>query len=71
MMLRTFSTTDMSYWQISFPLLLMGLGLPFYFVPLTALALLAWTGIACFISALVIWLAPRPTRAVDMSHAGH
>ena len=160
MMLRTFATTDMSYWQISFPLLLMGLGLPFFFVPLTALALgsvdehetasaaglmnfirtlsgavgtslittiwddkstvmhaelsglidqtgevtrtltnsglsadavleslermtqtqgvmlatnelLAWTGVAFFISALVIWLAPRPSRAVDMTQAGH
>jgi len=160
MMLRTFATMDMSYGQISFPLLLMGPGLPFYFVPLTALALgsvkehetasaaglmnfirtlsgavgtslittawddktsvmhaelagltdrtgdvamtlsrsglsddamlqtidrmtqgqsvmiatnelLALTGIVFFISATLIWLAPRPTRAVDMSHAGH
>jgi len=157
MMLRTFATADMSYGQISFPLLLMGLGLPFYFVPLTALALgsveeqetasaaglmnfirtlsgavgtsiittawddkssvmhaelsglvdqtgdvartlsssgltgdgvlqmidrmtqsqsvmlatnelLACTGVAFFVSASLIWLAPRPTRAVDMSH---
>jgi len=29
----------MSYWQISLPLILMGLGLPFFFVPLTALSL--------------------------------
>jgi len=160
MMLRTFATMDMSYGQISFPLLLMGLGLPFYFVPLTALALgsveahetasaaglmnfirtlsgavgtslittawddktsvmhaelagladrtgevattlsnsglsydamlqtidrmtqgqsvmlatnelLAFTGVLFFFSATLIWLAPRPTRAVDMSHAGH
>ncbi len=33
--LRTIATTDMTYWQISRPLLLMGLGLPFFFVPLT------------------------------------
>jgi DHA2 family multidrug resistance protein len=33
--------------------------------------LLAFTGILFFISATLIWLAPRPTRAVEMSHAGH
>jgi MFS transporter, DHA2 family, multidrug resistance protein len=37
--IRTFSTTDMSFWQISGPLLAMGLGLPFFFVPVTTLAL--------------------------------
>ena len=37
--LRTIATTDMTYWQISHPLILMGVGLPFFFVPLTALAL--------------------------------
>ena len=37
--LRTFATTDMTFWQISRPLLFMGLGLPFFFVPITALAL--------------------------------
>jgi DHA2 family multidrug resistance protein len=36
---RTFATTDMSFWQISGPLLAMGLGLPFFFVPVTTLAL--------------------------------
>jgi DHA2 family multidrug resistance protein len=36
---RSFSTTDMDYWQIARPLLLMGIGLPFFFVPSTALAL--------------------------------
>jgi DHA2 family multidrug resistance protein len=39
MMWRTIATTDMTYWQIARPLVLMGLGLPFFFVPLTALAL--------------------------------
>jgi len=39
LLLRTGATTDMTYWQISWPLLLMGLGLPFFFVPITALAL--------------------------------
>jgi DHA2 family multidrug resistance protein len=39
MLIRTGATTDMTYWQISVPLLMMGLGLPFFFVPLTALAL--------------------------------
>ena len=33
--------------------------------------LLAFTGIVFFQSATLIWLAPRPSRAVDMSHAGH
>jgi len=37
--LRTIATTDMTYWQIARPLILMGVGLPFFFVPLTALAL--------------------------------
>lgn len=39
MALRMGATTDMTYWQIARPLLFMGLGLPFFFVPLTALAL--------------------------------
>lgn len=36
---RTGSTTDMTYWDISIPLMVMGLGLPFFFVPLTGLAM--------------------------------
>jgi len=36
---RAFLTVDATYWQISIPLLLMGAGLPFFFVPLTALSL--------------------------------
>ena len=39
MILRAHATTAMTYWQISTPLILTGLGLPFFFVPLTALAL--------------------------------
>jgi DHA2 family multidrug resistance protein len=158
--LRTIATTDMTYWQIAFPLILMGLGMPFFFVPATAIALgsvderemasaaglqnflrtlsgafatsivqTVWenhtsvrhaelagyvdrTGettralqgsgmtpdavlnsldrmltsqsvmlatnevmgvvaLVCLASALFIWLAPRPARAVDMSQAGH
>ena len=158
--MRTIATTDMTYWQIAHPLILMGIGLPFFFVPLTALALgsveehetasaaglqnflrtlsgavatsiaqtswenktsevhadlsglvdrsgetarslsasgmtpdavrstldnllqgqsvmlatneIMWlVAIAFFIAAFVIWLAPRPTRAVDMTRAGH
>jgi DHA2 family multidrug resistance protein len=38
-MLRAGATTDMHDWQIAWPLILMGAGLPFFFVPLTALAL--------------------------------
>jgi len=37
--IRVGYTTEASYWQIALPLLLMGLGMPFFFVPLTALAL--------------------------------
>lgn len=37
--LRSSLTDDVTYWQISIPLMLMGLGLPFFFVPLTALSL--------------------------------
>jgi len=39
MLLRTYVTMDVTYWQIAIPLILMGLGLPLFFVPLTALAL--------------------------------
>ena len=39
MFLRTTMTNDVTYWQIAFPLILMGIGLPLFFVPLTALAL--------------------------------
>lgn len=37
--IRTGATTQMTFWQISGPLLAMGLGLPFFFVPITSLAL--------------------------------
>lgn len=36
---RTIATTDMGYWDVSLPLMFMGLGLPFFFVPLSGLAL--------------------------------
>jgi drug resistance transporter, EmrB/QacA subfamily len=36
---RAVATTDMGYWQVVAPLMATGLGLPFFFVPLTALAL--------------------------------
>jgi len=39
MLLRAVLTTDVTHWQISIPLMLMGLGLPFFFVPLTSLSL--------------------------------
>jgi len=158
--LRIVATTDMTYWQIATPLLIMGVGMPFFFVPITVLALgsvdepetasaaglmnflrtlsgavatsivqtmwedhtsmrhadlvgtldrtgeaarsLADSGmtpdmvnstldrmlqsqsvmlatneimtlvaVAFALSACVVWLAPRPTRAVDMTKAGH
>jgi DHA2 family multidrug resistance protein len=38
-LMRTDGTTDMTRWQVSSLLLFQGIGLPFYFVPLTGLAL--------------------------------
>jgi DHA2 family multidrug resistance protein len=38
-LLRTGLNNDATYWQIATPLILMGIGLPLFFVPLTALAL--------------------------------
>ena len=38
-LLRSFGSTDMSNFQIGWPLLLQGIGLPLFFVPLTGLAL--------------------------------
>lgn len=39
MILRSAVTSEITFWQITPPLILMGIGLPFFFVPLTALAL--------------------------------
>lgn len=36
---RTIATTDMGYWEVAIPLMAMGLGLPFFFIPLTGLAM--------------------------------
>jgi DHA2 family multidrug resistance protein len=36
---RTVATTDMTYWQIARPLIVIGIGMPFFFVPIIALAL--------------------------------
>ena len=36
---RSLGTLEMSFWDITTPLLIMGLGLPFFFIPLTNLAL--------------------------------
>ena len=36
---RAFATTDMGYWDIALPLMFMGFGLPFFFIPTTGLAL--------------------------------
>ena len=38
-LLRTTATTNMGYWDVSQPIMLMGLGLPFFFIPLTGLAM--------------------------------
>ncbi|MFP8967287.1 DHA2 family efflux MFS transporter permease subunit [Pokkaliibacter sp. CJK22405] len=37
--IRAFSTTDMTYWHVALPLFIMGLGMPFFFMPLNTLAL--------------------------------
>lgn len=36
---RTVASTDMGYWDVAFPLMLLGLGMPFFFIPSTAAAL--------------------------------
>ncbi len=36
---RTIANTDMGFWDVSLPLMAMGLGMPFFFVPTTSLAL--------------------------------
>lgn len=36
---RSYATTDMTSWQIAWPMLLQGLGMPFFFIPLTNLVL--------------------------------
>lgn len=38
-LLRSVATTDMGYWDVSQPIMLMGLGMPFFFIPTTSLAL--------------------------------
>jgi DHA2 family multidrug resistance protein len=38
-LLRTHANLEMGYWQVGLPLLAMGIGLPFFFVPITGLAL--------------------------------
>ncbi len=40
-MWRAYSTTDMAFWDIALPLLLMGFAMPFFFIPTTTLALSA------------------------------
>lgn len=37
--LRIFSNTDMTYWDIAFPIMIMGLGMPMFFISSTGLAL--------------------------------
>ena len=36
---RTVATTDMGFWDVATPLIVMGFGLPFFFIPTTGLAL--------------------------------
>ena len=38
-MYRAVATTDMTYWNVALPLMLLGLGMPFFFIPSTAAAL--------------------------------
>lgn len=37
--LRMFSNTDMTYWDIAFPIMIMGLGMPMFFISSTGMAL--------------------------------
>lgn len=37
--IRANATTDMTAWQISWPMIMQGIGMPFFFIPLTNLAL--------------------------------
>jgi len=37
--IRSVATTDMTAWQIAWPMILQGIGMPFFFIPLTSLAL--------------------------------
>jgi DHA2 family multidrug resistance protein len=39
MFARSFYTTDATFWQVSMPLLIQGIGVPFFFVPLMGMAL--------------------------------
>jgi DHA2 family multidrug resistance protein len=36
---RSVATTDMGFWDVALPLMVMGLGLPFFFIPTTSVAL--------------------------------
>ena len=36
---RSIATTDMGFWDVATPLVVMGFGLPFFFIPTTGLAL--------------------------------
>jgi DHA2 family multidrug resistance protein len=38
-LVRAFGATNMTSWQISWPMLIQGIGMPFFFIPLTNLAL--------------------------------
>lgn len=38
-LIRTYANVEMTFWDIAWPLLLQGIGMPFFFVPLTGLAL--------------------------------
>lgn len=36
---RSFYTTDVTFWQLAGPILVQGIGMPFFFIPLTSIAL--------------------------------
>ena len=66
MLLRTVLTNDYTYWQIATPLILMGIGMPLFFVPLTTLALGSVTEAADSVAAgarAVIRVAAAGRRA--------
>lgn len=39
MFLRSINTVEMTYWQVAWPILIQGIGMPFFFVPLSGMAL--------------------------------
>lgn len=71
--IRSFGDTDMTYSQITIPILIQGGGMPFFFIPLSALALscvptnqiFLTVSIIFIIAAIIAWTAPKPKHLAD------